>query len=115
MERRRDGAPDKFGKKYDKSCEISDDRCTDAGHDVPVNMERCHEFVWMVWTRQGKKHDKAEDDVFVVGRRTYTWNVDEMAPRPPTQDQRPTTDDQRPASNDQRPTTHEQRPMTNDP
>ena len=38
----------KFGKKYDKNCDISDACCTDAGHDMPVNKERRHEFVWVV-------------------------------------------------------------------
>ena len=54
--------------------------CTDAGHDVPVNKECRHEFVWVVWTRLGKKQDNAEEDATFAGRRTYTWNVDEMAP-----------------------------------
>ena len=70
----------KFGKKYDKNCDISDACCTDAGHDMPVNKERRHDFVWVVWTRPGKKQDNAEDDATFEGRREYTWNVDEMAP-----------------------------------
>ena len=38
----------KFGKKYDKNCDISDACFTDAGHDMPVNKERRHDFVWVV-------------------------------------------------------------------
>ena len=34
----------------------------------------------MVWTRQGKNPNDAEEDATFAGRRTYTWNVDEMAP-----------------------------------
>ena len=37
-------------------------------------------YVWVVWTRQGKKQDNAEEDTTFAGRRTYTWNVDEMVP-----------------------------------
>ena len=48
--------------------------------DVPVNKERRHEFVWVVWTRQGKIQDNAEDDASFAGRREYTRNVDEIAP-----------------------------------
>ena len=57
----------KFGKTYDKSCDINDASCTDAGHDVPVNKERRHEFVWVVWTRQGKKQENAEEDATFAG------------------------------------------------
>ena len=46
---------------------------------MPVNKECRHEFVSVVWTRQGKKQDNAEEDATFAGRRTYTWNVDEMA------------------------------------
>ena len=46
--------------------------CTDAGHDVPVNKERHHEFVWVAWTRQGKKQDDAEEYATFAGRRKYT-------------------------------------------
>ena len=34
----------------------------------------------VVWTRLRKKQDNAEEDATFAGRRTYTWNVDEMAP-----------------------------------
>ena len=56
--------------RLDKSCDINGANCTDAGHDMPVIQERRHEFVWVVWTRQGKKDDNAEDDASDVGPGT---------------------------------------------
>ena len=47
-----------------------------------VNKEWCHEVIWSVDTRPGRKQDASEKNANVTERRQYTWIVEEMAPSP---------------------------------
>ena len=54
--------------------------CTDAGHDMPVIQERRHEFVWLVWTRLGKKQDDAEEDATYTEDATFAGGIFSRGP-----------------------------------